>query len=350
MEESKPLVSIIMPVYNSEKYLAHAIDTVLNQDYESFELILVDDGSKDKSGVICDGYRDKDPRVKVLHKENGGICSARNAGIDMAKGKYIGFCDDDGEFLPGLISDNVRLIEKTCSDMVRFLREHVIYSENSTLLRSYVITPDEGPEVFDETNFAENYFSICKLSGGVWTGLYRKSFLDENEIRFDERLKFGYEDTLFNFRVLGSTMRVAINPNVYYRWIQREAQSNSRKISMNRFFAIKELIQMEDLISDKFNFREKCGLRWAEHLIDTHIHELMLLLTDKNCELSYKEKIKILDEFSELPAFKKLWGITTIIAEHMKTKTGITYRLFVEKHHHLLLILYTVNRKLTKRN
>ena len=76
----------------------------------------------------------------------------------------------------------------------------------------------------------------------------------------------------------------------------------------------------------------------------------MLLLTDKNCELSYKEKIKILDEFSELPAFKKLWGITTIIAEHMKTKTGITYRLFVEKHHHLLLILYTVNRKLTKRN
>ena len=84
-------VSIIMPVYNSEKFLKKAVDSVLNQKFEDFELILVDDGSPDASGSICDEFAEKDSRVKVIHKKNGGICSARNAGLKIAKGEYVGF-------------------------------------------------------------------------------------------------------------------------------------------------------------------------------------------------------------------------------------------------------------------
>ena len=88
-------ISIIVPVYNVEKYLPTCVDSILCQTFTNFELILVDDGSTDRSGIICDEYEKKDTRVKVIHKENGGLSSARNAGLYIAKGKYIGFVDSD---------------------------------------------------------------------------------------------------------------------------------------------------------------------------------------------------------------------------------------------------------------
>ena len=90
-----PLISIIVPVYNIEEYLPRCIESVLGQSYKNLELILVDDGSKDNSGKICDMYQEKDTRVRVIHKENGGSSSARNAGIKAAKGMYLGFVDSD---------------------------------------------------------------------------------------------------------------------------------------------------------------------------------------------------------------------------------------------------------------
>lgn len=90
-----PKISIIVPVYNVEKYLRKCIDSILNQTFKDFELILIDDGSTDESGKICDEYNLKDNRIKVIHKENGGLSSARNAGLDIAQGEYIGFVDSD---------------------------------------------------------------------------------------------------------------------------------------------------------------------------------------------------------------------------------------------------------------
>ena len=89
------LISVIVPVYNVEKYLPRCIESILRQTYPHFELILVDDGSLNKSGAICDRYAKKDARVKVIHKENAGISTARNAGVDMAQGEYISFVDSD---------------------------------------------------------------------------------------------------------------------------------------------------------------------------------------------------------------------------------------------------------------
>ena len=89
------LVSIILPIYNVEKYLDRCIQSILNQSYENLEIILVDDGSPDRSSEICDEYRKSDQRIKVVHKENGGLSDARNAGLILAKGKYIIFLDSD---------------------------------------------------------------------------------------------------------------------------------------------------------------------------------------------------------------------------------------------------------------
>ena len=90
-----PKISVIIPVYNTEKYLHRCIDSVLAQTYQDFELLLIDDGSKDSSGAICDEYAAKDTRVRVFHKENGGVSDTRNYGLDLAQGKYLMFLDSD---------------------------------------------------------------------------------------------------------------------------------------------------------------------------------------------------------------------------------------------------------------
>ncbi|MBQ6719163.1 MAG: glycosyltransferase family 2 protein [Oscillospiraceae bacterium] len=104
-----PLLSVIVPVYNVEAYLARCVDSILSQTYRNLEVILVDDGAKDSSGAICDAYLEKDPRVRVIHKENGGLSSARNAGIDMATGEYITFVDSDDWIEPDAYESMLQL-------------------------------------------------------------------------------------------------------------------------------------------------------------------------------------------------------------------------------------------------
>ena len=125
------LVSVIIPVYNVEKYLARCIQSVCGQSYQGLEIILVDDGSKDKSGVICDEYAERDGRIKVIHKENGGLGDARNAGVEKAEGKYLLFVDSDDRIHENLVRDTVETAEKNQADMVIF--DYIGEEENGNL-------------------------------------------------------------------------------------------------------------------------------------------------------------------------------------------------------------------------
>ena len=111
-------ISVIVPVYNVEEYLPRCLDSILAQTYENLEIILVDDGAKDRSGAICDEYAAKDARVKVIHKENGGLSSARNAGLDMAKGTYIAFVDSDDWIEPEMYEHMLSLMDKYSAKLV----------------------------------------------------------------------------------------------------------------------------------------------------------------------------------------------------------------------------------------
>lgn len=115
-----PMVSIIMPVYNVEKYIRGSIDSVLAQTYTDFELIIVDDGSPDYSPQICDEYASKNNRIRVIHKLNGGLSSARNTGVDHANGKYILFIDSDDTIEPDLLEKVVPVAEKENADVTIF--------------------------------------------------------------------------------------------------------------------------------------------------------------------------------------------------------------------------------------
>ena len=115
----QPKVSIIVPIYNVEKYIHKCIDSILSQTFTDFELILVDDGSPDKCGEICEQYALKDNRIKVVHKENGGLSDARNAGIDVASGKYIYFIDSDDWISPNSIISLLNFAEDNQCEIVQ---------------------------------------------------------------------------------------------------------------------------------------------------------------------------------------------------------------------------------------
>ena len=144
------MLSVIIPVYNVEKYLGKCVDSVLAQDIADMEVILVDDGSPDNSGAICDEYAEKDARVKVIHKENEGLSSARNAGLDIARGKYITFVDSDDYVLPNTYCPNLEYIEN--HPEVDCLQFPTVYDEKIKYTRKYKKHNKErtfiGEEVF----------------------------------------------------------------------------------------------------------------------------------------------------------------------------------------------------------
>ena len=108
----KPLVSVIVPAYQAEAYLPQCLESILNQSYENLQILLINDGSQDKTGEICDAYAQKDSRIQVFHKENGGVSSARNVGLSHATGDYIAFCDSDDTLRDAYIAHLVKLAQE----------------------------------------------------------------------------------------------------------------------------------------------------------------------------------------------------------------------------------------------
>lgn len=215
-----PKISIIVPVYNTEQYLSRCIDSILGQSFTDFELLLVDDGSPDGSGAICNAYAEKDKRVRVFHKENGGVSSARNLGIDNAQGEWLYFVDSDDELLPdGLkvlvdnISDDVDVVMggfESVDELGNMTRE-ATKSVNLRLSRKEsVITLYRGQGCC-------GYFFL----GYTWQRLFRKSLVDRFDLRFDTSIAIK-EDTLFVMQYLRKSNGItqfATQP--IYRYYQR---------------------------------------------------------------------------------------------------------------------------------
>lgn len=192
---SKPLISVIMPVYNTEKYIHRAVDSILAQTFGDFELLLVNDGSTDASGAICEEYAANDSRVRVFHKANGGISSARNHGLDHARGEWITIVDSDDYALPELLANYG--IEDCASDLV-CQSMHVLDSRdqqfgqgcNTSYSKESELTPLEAALQLADSN----------IFGFTHTKAYRKSTIGND--RFDTKIHLR-EDQEFLMRIIG---------------------------------------------------------------------------------------------------------------------------------------------------
>lgn len=183
MNNPNSKISVIVPVYNAEKYLPRCIDSILTQCFTNIELLLIDDGSKDKSGDICDGYAEKDKRVIVFHKENGGVSSARNLGLDKATGDYVTFVDADDYLLPESLT--LQLLEGNY-DLIQIPRN------NGSFMKSY------SHDVICNTLHAFRKFIYRNFYFECWGRLYKKQII--GSVRFPENLKVG-EDIMFFLKI-----------------------------------------------------------------------------------------------------------------------------------------------------
>ena len=176
---NKPMISVIVPVYNAEKYLQRCVDSILKQSFTDFELLLIDDGSHDRSGELCDEYAKKDNRVRVFHKENGGVSSARNVGLDNASGEYISFVDADDYLETNAMSDSLFI---DGYDLIQIPRNAGSYLKHYT--HDIICKSQREYLKFIYRNF---YFEC-------WGRFYKRRII--NGLKFDEHVKIG-EDLLF---------------------------------------------------------------------------------------------------------------------------------------------------------
>lgn len=207
-----PQVSVIVPIYKVEPYLCRCVDSILAQTFTDFELILVDDGSPDGCPAICDEYAQKDSRVRVIHKQNGGLSSARNAGMAIAEGKYFLFCDSDDYVSPQWCEQLFKQIEKTpnawvCCDLEKTGELDLYHFEDLT---------DSQPET-------KTYYQIylMGLSGYAPNKIYTAKTIMEHSIFFYEAEPI-FEDVDFNLRYLRYCDTCILVPQKLYAYVQRQ--------------------------------------------------------------------------------------------------------------------------------
>lgn len=230
----RPMVSIIVPIYNAEQYLRRCVDSILNQEYTDFELLLVNDGSTDASGYICEEYGDRDPRVIVIQKENTGVSDSRNRALDRARGKYLQFLDSDDWITPDATRLFVRAAEEYGCDMVisdfyRVVGERL--SPKGDIEEEGVLTREEFAAHMME-NPADFYYGV------LWNKLYRRDIVEEHNLRMDTDISW-CEDFMFNLEYIRyAKVFYALHAPIYY-YVKRKGSLASQGINISKTVKMK---------------------------------------------------------------------------------------------------------------
>lgn len=231
MQEKSPKISLVVPVYNSEKYLHRCIDSILAQTFTDFELLLIDDGSTDKSGKISDDYANLDKRVKVFHKKNGGVSSARNLGLDNASGDFVWFIDSDDWIQNMAMQFLLQKMSALCPDII-FFSFNLISKMSVAAPYTFDLLCKDNTERFygGRANCAKAIVEIekCGGMGWTWNKVFRRSIIQNHNIRFDTRFAI-QEDHLFTFSYLKHVNSILIINHKLYNYGIEEGSLINRK-------------------------------------------------------------------------------------------------------------------------
>ena len=219
---TNPEISIVMPAYGVEKYIAAAIESVLKQDFQDWELLVVLDGLKDKSDEVAKSFERKDSRIIVLEKENGGLSDARNYGLDRSRGRYVHFFDSDDTIEPDFYTNMYSAIKKCDKDLVICGYYVDTVSGNNTTLSEHRFIDCLNPV---PANFDLDL--VGKFVNFAWNKLFRRDFLVENDLYYQKGL-FGYEDVEFMSRYMQYHPDIMFIPYMGYHYFNRERETLSR--------------------------------------------------------------------------------------------------------------------------
>lgn len=216
--------SIIVPVFNVEQYLSRCIESVLSQTFKDFELILVDDGSTDSSGAICDRYAEKDNRILVIHKKNGGVSTARNVGIDNAKGEYITFCDSDDYYKDKLLETVVAYLEDGSVDFLSYNYDSLYQAglKNGSNIDTGTFITDSPEKAF---SLIINHTFTSYLGWSMCTSFIKAKIIKDNDLRVCTLCNNYAEDIGFGLKVLFHTEKVVGIPDSLYVYDRTREES-----------------------------------------------------------------------------------------------------------------------------
>lgn len=231
------IISVVVPIYNVEKYLAKCIDSIKVQTYKNLEIILVNDGSADDSGKICDAYAKKDQRIKVIHKVNGGLSDARNAGIEAAKGYYIGFVDSD-DYINANMYERLVNIMKADNSEIAVCNYTLVYEETEKSIF-------ENSDFYDEHLLIDNKDKLIKYTMKnnydvftvAWNKLYRRELF--NGIRYPKGKI--HEDVFTTYKLLYKAQKISYTKAVMYYYLQRQTSIMGQKFNAKRLYRLDAL-------------------------------------------------------------------------------------------------------------
>jgi glycosyltransferase EpsJ len=289
-----PLVSVIVPVYNTEIFLAQCIESIINQTYTKIELILINDGSTDKSGALCEEYAKKDSRIIVIHKRNGGVSSARNVGLKQSTGDYIMFVDSDDWLDLNAIVSIISTDKEGKYEVIMYGIFLEALSQGKTLElkkdRHYKQAYNSLKEVRDVLPALikdESINSMCNKA-------YKAKAIKGRGITMKESLSIA-EDTLFNYQVFMKTETFYLLDTCLYHYAIRDTESLTKRYIKKKY---EMLMVANNLIQTEFKKRKCCGdaLKAAQHIRIKNVYSCLLDLFAPCCPLNPREKRSYIDE------------------------------------------------------
>lgn len=322
------LLSIIIPIYNAEKYMERCIDSVLQQIFPSFELLLIDDGSTDSSSEKCDIYAKKDSRVRVFHKENEGVSSARNMGIERARGDLLSFIDSDDCIDRDMYQILIENLDRFQADVsaCNFQREFDV--KNVKVRTRQSIIPDsmifEGKDIYISLTREEN-----SIEGMVWNKVYKRSVIGNHRFRSDIAI---VDDSVFSWELFKDVKRVVYCPISLYHYlvIQSSITHNS---DPNKY--MKALLGYELMIADARNIADSCYHDLCKQYLcwNNYAFERVALYKGENREMlcRIQENIRTHKEYiKELPLTQKIIS-ETIGSNFFLAKIIINIKILIKK-------------------
>lgn len=245
-------VSIVVPVYNVEKYLRQCMDSIVDQTLKDIEIICVDDGSTDSSGAILDEYASKDCRVRVIHKKNSGYGNSMNIGFDAANGEYIGIVESDDYAEADMFEKLYAEASKNQLDVVKssFYFYYSVPKEKNE--KCEIVSKILAKQVFCPTTYFESKMEMVELFNikpSIWSAIYRREFIRENKIRFLETPGASYQDSSFNFKVWSLAQRAELLQDAFLHY--RQDGENSSINSKGKVFCVcDEYAEMQRFLND----------------------------------------------------------------------------------------------------
>lgn len=320
-------ISMIVPVYQVEKYIAQCIESVLNQTFQDFELILVDDGSKDKSGMICDSYAAKDDRITVIHTKNRGAAAARNTGLDRASGRYITFLDGDDYLAENMLARLYETIEHSAYDIVVCDFLNLLPDEKDNFTVHLQERTVNGREVLEHLKNEKNY----GLWTIVWNKIYKREVLET--LRFPAG-KF-FEDEFFSTQLFLNSNQIHVIPDILcYHRVLASSTMNTQKTE--NYLDLLDALQGRLEIYLKYDYAENEIYKVLIYLLDpftrcararfSGIKKQRVEQTRKFIKITAKRLMS-----SELSFIKKLSLILIMVSPDWTYRVAIRFRSQLEK-------------------